>query len=164
MSKFTFHKPEVNTSCPKAIAPVVAQTKLTIAEGDGALTDLMPALAAGDTAVSSGSIFNEGCKAVRLTISYLTGDTSCSACAEGELAVEDATFVVYPGQSTTLPPGLVAGIQVETGDVDSTVVPNVFTPAPVDPNQEQNVYWDGCAAQCACPGNPVVPAGGEGER
>ncbi len=153
MSLQTFLNQEASGDCTKAIAPVVAQAFLDIPEATGdTIQDLVPALATGDVALFSGNVVNSGCMDLRLTISYVDGQ-DCDVCTSDTLVLLEVPYLVKKNRHSPLPTGLIAQVQVETGNVDAA---GVFTPAAVPTGQVQSIEFDSCYQPC-CGTIALVP-------
>lgn len=105
----------------KVAAPIVHQSKATIAVGAGvAPQDLLPAIAAGECAAFGGQIVNKSCNSIKATIKYIDGgqcEPSGCAGSSGEVYTTVDVDVIIPANSVfPLPSGFHQGIKVSTVD------------------------------------------------
>lgn len=131
---------EGGSECAKAVAPVVNQGSLDIAVGSGsALTDLLPAIAAGSPAAFGGQIVNRGCLDLLAQITYLDGD-DCDACTAPDTLSPVVISVTIPKNSAfPIPNGFITQVQVQTLDSSGT---------PVDAQIEQSVDFYSAYQPC----------------
>jgi len=117
------------STVPKAVAPFVTDVTLAIAQGAGdTAANLFIDLAGdgGEPAPYGGFVYkNLTCDAVKLVVSYLTGD-DCNACTVDTLVTQDVTITIPADASgMALPPGYIAKITAQV--VDSAGVAKVST-------------------------------------
>lgn len=113
------------TSCattPKAVAPLVTDSALTIAPGNGITVESVFTGVSAAPAPYGGFVSKSlGCEAVKLVVTYLTGD-DCDACTVDTLTTVDVTVTV---------PANAAGIQLPVGYITvitAQVVDDTGTP------------------------------------
>ena len=149
----TFLADQKSDDCVKAIFPVTGQAFLEIAGETGDTPQpLFPALVTADVGLHSGSVVNDGCMDLELTITYLDGQ-DCDVCTVDALSTVDVTYYVKKNRHVQLPVGLISAVQITTGVLDAT---GAFTATPVPVGTSQNVEWDSCYTPC-CGSVALVP-------
>lgn len=113
----------------KVAAPIVHQSKATIAVGAGATpSDLLAVIVAGECAAYGGQIVNKGCNDVKATITYIDGGACESGGCAGANSADYETLdvdVIIPANSVfPLPLGFHQGIKVSTVDVAGVAFAN----------------------------------------
>jgi len=105
---------------PRALAPVVHNEKVTIANGAGATAVDLFAGAAGSAAPYSGFVSSGiACSAYRLVVTIITGDDcidNCDPTPDVLVATQTLTIDVPSGQGVQLPPAFISKITVQTTD------------------------------------------------
>ena len=108
------------TSCstaPKAVAPIITDQTLTIAAGAGATAANVYLGVTGASAPYGGFVSKTvSCEAVKLVVSYLTGD-DCDACTVDTLTAVDVNITIPAGASgVALPAGYISKITAQVVD------------------------------------------------
>lgn len=107
------------STTPKAVAPIITESSLTIAAGAGSTAADVYLGVTGDSAPYAGFVTkNLSCDAVKLVVSYLDGD-DCDSCTVDTLTTVDVTITIPAGATgVALPEGYITHITAQV--VDST--------------------------------------------
>ena len=154
MSQLISYLPTTSQNCGvKAIAPVVGQSFINVAKGQGlAAIDLFEELATGDIPYAAGQISNATCADLEVTLTYLDSQ-DCSACTEETITTANVVVIVPKGSVFPLPSGLVSAATFKTGSQVGAAftASNLNVPGTIT---WYSVYQKGCA-DSGC--NVLVP-------
>lgn len=105
------------STAPKAVAPIITNETLTIAAAGGATAANLYLGVAGDPAPYGGFVSKTiSCEAVKIVVSYLTGD-DCDSCTVDTLTTVDETITIPAGASgVALPAGYISKITAQVVD------------------------------------------------
>jgi hypothetical protein len=105
------------STAPKAVAPLITNETLTIAAGAGITAADVFAGVAGNPAPYGGFVSKTlTCDAVKLTVSYLSGD-DCDLCTVDTLVLVEEEITIPAGATgVALPAGYIAKITAQVVD------------------------------------------------
>lgn len=102
------------SSTPKAVAPIITESKLTIAAGAGSTAANVYLGTSGASAPYAGFVTKTlSCDAVKLVVTYLDGD-DCDSCTVDTLTTVDVTITIPAGATgVALPEGYITKITAQ---------------------------------------------------
>jgi hypothetical protein len=105
------------STAPKAVAPIITNETLTIAPGAGITAANVFLGTAGDPAPYGGFVSKTiSCDAVKLVVSYLSGD-DCDTCTVDTLVLVEEEITIPAGATgVALPAGYIAKITAQVVD------------------------------------------------
>lgn len=137
------------SAAPKAVAPIVTSVSLAIAAASGSVAAPVFTGVTGNPAPYGGFVTKTlGCDAVKLVVTYLTGD-DCDNCTASTLTTvtQDVTI---PANATgvQLPPGYITSITAQVVDAAGT---------PIDSAAGGSIGFTSSRAGAACGTDVLVP-------